>query len=632
MRFDKNVLLAPDQRALYSDSLRPPIGHVFDGGLATTFSLDLEALLTVPVYLALASVPDARDALANPIAILEAIERTSQKLAIFVQGGRMHAVDKQPRLCALLESVTIEVNAPRGGSFHPKLWLLRFRPQNNSNGTPLLRLLVLSRNLTNDRSWDFVLRLEGKPGRRNVVANNPLAKLVAALPELANRTDQITSSTRELVLGLADQALCTAWELPDGFDELSFETIGLSRRTWWLPHSHRLAVVSPFCDDSALEALADATPEPALLLSRPETLETISAPTRVRFGRVCVLDDAAETEDGEEGDQSDRRLYGLHAKVYLLDRGWNTTLIVGSGNATRRVFKTGDNVELFALLTGRRSKIGNVGTLLSTEGLGAILTDFVEPMERTPEISQAELQAEKDLEAARAVLTQAGLTLNCLTERTPPKGKAMVGPQGGLWRVTLTTSKPVALAGIRRISVWSVTSRKEQARDGLPLTIKGTVHLGAYSLADVCGFIAFELEADAADRSITFSLNVPVIGLPSHRDRAILRSVIEGADGFLRYLRLLLADLGGFQSPPILNDGGKLRHWSIGGDASDALLEDLVRALSREPDRVRAVDRLIERLDEPDAENPVVPADFLALWGAFRALIPTPEARDEPRV
>jgi len=114
MRFDKNVLLASDQRALYSDSLRPPVGHVFDGGLATTFSLDLEALLTIPVYLALASVPDARDALANPIAVLEAIERTSRKLAIFVQGGHMHAVEKQSRLCALLEAVTVEVNAPRG--------------------------------------------------------------------------------------------------------------------------------------------------------------------------------------------------------------------------------------------------------------------------------------------------------------------------------------------------------------------------------------------------------------------------------------------------------------------------------------------------------------------------------------
>src|SRR5262249_37697016 len=154
--------------------------------------------------------------------------------------------------------------------------------------------------------------------------------------------------------------------------------------------------------------------------------------------------------------------------------------------------------------------------------------------------------------------------------------KGIARPQDGLWRVTLTASKLVVLTGLRKISVWPVTSRKEQARDGLPLATKGSVHLGAYTLADVCGFIAFELEADAADRSITFSLNVPVIGLPAHRDRAILRSVIESADGFLRYLRLLLADLGDFQPPPILNKDGQFGQWHS-GIASDALLEDLVR-------------------------------------------------------
>jgi hypothetical protein len=61
MRFDAPSLLAPDQRALYSDSLRPPAGYIFDSGVATMFSLDLETLLTIPVYLALYSVPDTRD-------------------------------------------------------------------------------------------------------------------------------------------------------------------------------------------------------------------------------------------------------------------------------------------------------------------------------------------------------------------------------------------------------------------------------------------------------------------------------------------------------------------------------------------------------------------------------------------
>ena len=51
------------------------------------------------------------------------------------------------------------VSAPQGGVFHPKFWLLRYLPQ-DSGGPARYRLLVLSRNLTYDRSWDTMLRLD----------------------------------------------------------------------------------------------------------------------------------------------------------------------------------------------------------------------------------------------------------------------------------------------------------------------------------------------------------------------------------------------------------------------------------------------------------------------------------------
>lgn len=636
MPADASSLLAPDQRALYSDSLRPPPGYAFDGGVATTFSLDLETLLTVPVYLALYSAPDIRDVLASPVAILEAIERTSQKLAIFVQGGCIHAAEKQPRLCGLLESMTIEVSAPRGGTFHPKLWLLRFKPQTDGVAGPLLRLLVLSRNLTRDRSWDIVLRLDGELGRRNVAANRPLARLIAALPDLALKPDAVSASARELTGELSEQALRTVWELPEGFEEFGFEAVGFGRRRAFFPDSDRLAVISPFCDELALDVLAESSREPALLLSRPDSLETISPKVLSRYRRVCVLQDAAETEDGEEVEQVGRsleqvgkRLYGLHAKIYALERGWYTTLIVGSGNATTPVFSRGDNVELFALLTGRRSEVGGVDSLLESDGLGGMLADYHPPNGTIVEPTAAEREAERALEDARAALTKADLRLHCVEDE---KGKAADVPcaekakskKVSVCRLCLLSSQPLSLPGIRGISIWPITSRKEQARDGMPLTTKGIVDLGKLHLADLSGFIAFELAAAAADLSITFTLNVPVLGLPPNRDQAILRSVIENADGFLRYLRLLLGDLDSGPFPG-KGDGAGSGPWCIA--ASDgAILEDLVRACSRDPERALAVERLLQRLEDPSTDgSPIVPAGFLTLWGAFRPLLPKRE-------
>jgi hypothetical protein len=443
-------LLSPERRTLYSDSLRPPHGYVFDAGVATTFSLNLETLLTIPVYLALYSAPTTDEVLASSIAILEAIERTSKKLAIFVQGGRMQAVDRQPRLCSLLEPVAIDVSAPLGGTFHPKLWALRYRPRDHEDGQPLLRLLVLSRNLTNDRSWDVALRVEGQPGRRGVSANRPLSELLSALPDFAVRSDQATSRVRKLTQDLADEVQRTVWDLPVGLEELAFETVGLSRRKWSIPKSKQLGVISPFCDDRALELIAQGTEEAAILVSRQETLDALSSKTRARFKRVCVLQETAESEDGEDRDQD--QLHGLHAKIYALDQGWNTTLVVGSGNATTRVFGRADNVELFALLTGRRSDVGDVAKLFDADNFGKLLTDFV--ASETDGISAAEQQADKDLDEARIVFLRAGLKVTCAAERSD--ANESTNNSGGSWRMSLAADGPIPVQGIRSVSVWPV--------------------------------------------------------------------------------------------------------------------------------------------------------------------------------
>ena len=44
--------LDPEQRTLYGANLQPPAGYIFDAAVATTFSLDFETALAVPVSLA----------------------------------------------------------------------------------------------------------------------------------------------------------------------------------------------------------------------------------------------------------------------------------------------------------------------------------------------------------------------------------------------------------------------------------------------------------------------------------------------------------------------------------------------------------------------------------------------------
>ena len=208
--------LDPETRVLYGDSLQPPSGYVFDAGVATTFSLDFETALAAPVSLALFAAENRDDILAHPLALLEGAEQIAGRLVVFADAGHLHAQSRpHSRLCSLLERIIVEVAAPRGGAFHPKMWALRFRPIRAEDST-LLRLLVLSRNLTRDRSWDISLRLDGEVTRRRDAKNKPLFDLLTRLPNLAVAgisdearilTDEIAKDVRRVSMAIENCAL-----------------------------------------------------------------------------------------------------------------------------------------------------------------------------------------------------------------------------------------------------------------------------------------------------------------------------------------------------------------------------------------------------------------------------------------
>ena len=72
---------------------------------------------------------------------------------------------------------------------------------------------------------------------------------------------------------------------------------------------------------------------------------------------------------------------GLHAKAYIIEDGWKTTLYLGSANATSPSLMSGANVEILAELTGYKSAVGGIDALLGDDGLQEYLIDYVSPDE-----------------------------------------------------------------------------------------------------------------------------------------------------------------------------------------------------------------------------------------------------------
>ena len=564
-------MLEPGDRTVYTEALTPPPGMRFDFAVGATYSLDLDVLLAVPLQLALAASEGGSDLMRDLVTLYESLQRVASRLRVFVQSGGMHAPSTSHLLYGLLEPVVVEVDAPRGGVFHPKLWALRFLDDANQ---PFYRLVVSSRNITADQSWDLGLTLEGRPGYFPRPANAGLAKLVRSLPGLSS------AGQDQQIEDLAGEIESVEWELPPGFSEARFFALGLDADTWRPRAGDSLVVISPFVSDKALRRLADTSAKPLALISRAESLEELDG--KLPFRELYCLHEAAETDDSE--DAAETVEIGLHAKAYVVKSGKNVYVTLGSANATDAALVARNNVELLVELKGGAPQLGGPARLLDTDikgSFGQLLMPW-RPGDARPVDVEAR-EREELLEAGRRELSKAGLGLSCRKVE-------------GEWRSMLAAARKLTLDGLDAVSAWPVTLKRERAVDASALRSGGKVQFPIQAVASLTSLIAFELRI--GEDTVSFTLNLPVEGMPEDRDGAILRHVVSDKDGFLRYLLLLLAGIGDGADVAAVARALSSTGFAKFHEASDdfPLLEEMIRAFCRDNQRLKRVKRLVEEL------------------------------------
>ncbi|RLA40332.1 MAG: hypothetical protein DRR42_26015 [Gammaproteobacteria bacterium] len=324
----------------------------------------------------------------------------------------------------------------------------------------------------------------------------------------------------------------------------------------------------------------------------------------VPFQSAYVLHDAAETEDGEDHQGSGAEI-GLHAKIYVYQIGNRTHIALGSANATSAALIAEKNIEILAELAGPASRVGSVSRLFNVDaddGLGQYLVRWNQ--DDIHEIDTAKQAMQRLLEDARTAILAAGLVLTCRKD-------------GEGWVLDLAGVENVALGETATAEAWPVTVGSERAVDLLPLASGQSVMLPVQALSSLTSLVAFRVKIGS--ESISFTLNLPVSGMPEERERAILRSVVNNREGFLRYLLLLLAGLGdGADVGTVARAFNSSSSNQLASTFDDMpLLEELVRAFSREPKRLRKVQRLIDDITKDCEADKILPAGFLSLWQVF---------------
>jgi hypothetical protein len=606
-------MLDPRQRTLLFEALRPPDGYTLHSAVGTTYSLDLMALLAAPLAFTIFDCED-RDGrvVMDPLVLLEALRQHARRVTIFCQAGRI-AVPRQHRpLLGYLENSVVEVVAPnRKGSFHPKAWALRFE---NSRRLVRYRLLCLSRNLTFDHSWDTALVLDGElTDRTNAFADNhPIGDLFQALPGMA--VQEVSSAVEERLDLIQGELRRVKFEPPPGFEALRFWPCGLTgRKTWPFPkNARRMMVVSPFVTNGILKDLSKGR-KASVLVAREEALDGLNPATLEGFSRVFAMATEAEPDgSGEglvEGDEKNGSLSGLHAKLFVMDDGYDARMWTGSANATEAAFTR--NVELLVELRGKKSQCGIDAVLGGDDGRASLL-DLLRPYSVPDEVvTQIDGRLEKLVEDVRRELAGAGLRL--VADRTGNEST---------WSLAVMTPDDGAVSLPKECAVrcWPVSLAEDHAA-AFESGASPAAVLHAVSWQALTTFMAFSVKAHDADNNaeIRFVLNLPLEGGPVNRQERLLEQVLTDRAAVLRFLLLLLADdvreLSAVQTGSVLTDGASDGRLDLA--IGMPLFESLVRALDQDPVRLDRVDRLMRELQKTESGRKLLPDGFEKLWASI---------------
>ena len=312
------------------------------------------------------------------------------------------------------------------------------------------------------------------------------------------------------------------------------------------------------------------------------------------MAEVYAFDDGSAPDLDAEQDRSSpddpgRPLVGLHAKVFVFEDEGRARLFLGSANATGAAFN--NNVEVLVELAGPATVLGIDRLCDGTgdePGLRVLFNPYGGPS------TGGDTDGDPSLDRARRVIA-----------RLPFEG--FVEESGSEWAVTYRSRQPMPDLDGTEICCWPLASAGHRRRvtAGEPFEERFET-----SLETISGFLAFELAHDEGTLT-RFVVPAPLVGVPDHRERFLLRSLVGNEKRFLRYLLALLDEDSDQTDLRDTVEGVSDEAAADGsGPVGLPVLEKLLRTMRRDPAKLAALHPLVSDLADDDA----LPPGFAELW------------------
>lgn len=581
-----------NSRLNYGKLLAPPIGFDLIKAVGTTYSLDLQALLAIPISLFYAKTMDG-DFTMERIDVLDALRKSQEKLTLFCQRGKIKVPNNYHSLFGFMDDCVIEQTpSQKNASFHPKIWVLRFENKEKIK----YRLIVLSRNLTFDRSWDIAYYADGIPTN---VEDKHAKKLSDYIKELYINTDK----QDEIDVPFLEDLCTVKFDVPYEFKDFEIHPILPKSKSFINPvskfHYKDLLIISPFVNKTALEALKTANNN-ITLVSRKEELDRLENGVLNGLDVYCLKDVIVNGEDYIDTEGVETQSQNLHAKIFIGQNDKQTDWYLGSANCTSAAMI--NNTELLV-------KVSSTGEHLRLEKVKEKLLhkepSYFEEYKR----SEIEVDEEKEKleEEIRSLLFEL-----CKKEF--------------FGRVTETHNENYTVH-LEVDLTWSYSKRLKLYASLLHKSeevelVFGQINHLTFSNIPITALSKYLVLNFYENTSfLQGSLIKMNIEIPAKRGDEIFKSLINNKVRFYKYLQFLLSpeDL---QHNLYIEASTNFERAEGKIDATQSLLglnmpiyESLMISASRSPEKLREIDKIVEKLK--DMEEGVV-EDFLPVWEVFK--------------
>ncbi len=606
-------MLNPNNDRLdYGQILAPPAGFYLDFAVGTTYSLDLDALVGASLAMGLSEETDS-ELMNNPVCLLEALRSTGDKVALFSEGGQIHMPNRVTSLYILLEKMVFSVKTPKHRglsafpSFHPKFWLIRYK---NHQGELLYRVVVLSRNLTFDRSWDVTYYMDGKLSQEASEKNQPVSDflyyLIGYLPSNENgkaKSKLIRSLIKDLPYVSFEPAEKEFYDfefIPVGVKKAGGGYHQIAEKPLFTQTFHEIMIITPFLTGSVIRnfndrnALSPIENTRYLLITRESSLGYLRPEDVNRFQIYIMRDTVVDGETAISDNTSDIQKQDIHAKVYMMRKYSETDLYLGSLNASHNAVH--GNVEFMLKL---RSK----NRYLNIDKLTAALFGNEKDGSDNPfqEVTLQNAIIDED-DAKKKELDGIIKAIN----RSSPKATVMQQAEN-----EFSVSVHFGAVDTKgcKITVRPLLSRKTSVF-GPDVIFEG---LQMIQLSEFYS-ITVATDEQATDRVLI----IPTDGLPADREKAVVTSVVSDRDCFYRYIAFLLGDdsiLGALEGNAVDGDGILSR--SRQNDRIPSLYEKMLQTAAAAPERFKGIEYLMKTI----SEDGIIPDDFKRLYETFKKAV-----------